>query len=217
MEVIHDRAHLGSTGLPLILLPAAYTRAHDFASRGFIAAARAARPGGDIAAIETGMDTYLDGSIVRRLHETLGAVRPDGTRVWLAGISLGGLGALLYARAHPEAVAGIALLSPFIGTRGTVARVIAAGGFSAWRPPEGEAATQEHRLLQWLKDYRADDARWPDILLGYGEDDRFVTSYRLLAELLPAGRVVTATGGHDWETWTVLWDRLLRMACFRAG
>jgi len=217
MEVIRDWSLSDSAGFPLILLPAAYTHARDFASHGFIAAARTAGHFGDIAAIETGMDTYLDGSIVRRLHEAIGNVRADGARVWLAGISLGGLGALLYARTHPEAVAGIMLLSPFIGTRGTVAQVIAAGGFDAWQPPQGEAATGEHRLLQWLKAYRPGNPAWPDMYLGYGSDDRFAASYRLLAGLLPAGRVVTEAGGHDWETWTVLWDRLLHTAFFRTG
>src|ERR1700761_2893575 len=120
MEIVRDRAPAGAAGLPLLLLPAAYPHAGDFASHGFIATARRAGGIGDIAAIETGMDAYLDGSIVRHLHETIGSV---GTRVWLAGISLGGLGALLYAKAHPETVAGMMLLSPFIGTRGAVAQV----------------------------------------------------------------------------------------------
>ena len=216
MDVIRNRATLESGGPPLILLPAAYTHAQDFVSHGFVEAARSAGYPGDIAAIETGMDAYLDGSIVRQLRETVAPVR-GGVPFWLAGVSLGGLGALLYGRAYPDEVAGILLLSPFIGTRGAVAQVISAGGFDAWRPPEGEATTREHRLLQWLKAYRSGFPEWPDMYLGYGENDRFAASYRLLAGLLPAERVVTDAGGHDWETWTVLWDRLLHMAGFRAG
>ena len=150
--------------------------------------------------LETGMAAYLDGSIVERLHAAISS----GDKVWLAGISLGGLGALLYARAHPDRVAGLLLLSPFIGTRGTIAGVIAAGGLDAWQPPA--EANDEHKLLQWLK------ARRPNIHLGYGEQDRFAASYRLLAGLLPAERVVSVAGGHDWQTWGVLWDLLLRKA-----
>jgi pimeloyl-ACP methyl ester carboxylesterase len=217
MDIIHDRAPPKSSALPLILLPGAYTHARDFVTHDFISAARVLGQVGAIAAIETGMDVYLDGSAVQRLHETIMPIRAGGERVWLAGISLGGFGALLYARAHPEAVAGILLLSPFIGTRGSVAQVIKAGGFHAWQPPKGDAVTSEQQLLRWLKTYRPDEPAWPDIYLGYGRDDNFAASYRLIAELLPAERVVTVAGGHDWKTWTVLWDRLLCVAQFRTA
>lgn len=203
MEII--RTSSNAAGSPLILLPGAYMHARDFVTHGFMTAARHDFP--DIVAVETGMEAYLDGSIVGRLHEVISPVRSNnGARVWLAGVSLGGLGALLYARAHPDAVAGLLLMSPFIGTRGAVAKVIRAGGFEAWRPPADDEASDEHSLLHWLKSCRT------DIHLAYGENDRFAASYRLLAELLPADRVVTSAGGHDWKTWTGLWDRLLLSA-----
>jgi pimeloyl-ACP methyl ester carboxylesterase len=210
METIRDPGPSGAS--PLILLPGAYMHARDFVEQGFIASAQRTGYFGDTAAVETGMEPYLDGSIVPRLHELIAPTR----EVWLGGISLGGLGALLYARAHPEAVAGLLLLSPFIGTRGVVAQVTQAGGFGAWRPPE-TGATSEHGFLEWLSTYRPDGASWPDIYLGYGKDDRFAASYRLLAGLLPVDRVETVAGGHDWETWTVLWDRLLGLARFASG
>lgn len=203
METISRRK--SPQGAPMILLPGAYMHAQDFLTHGFDAAA-------DIVAVETGMEAYLDGSIVGRLDKVIAPLRGDGAPLWLAGISLGGLGALLYARSHPGAVAGLLLLSPFIGTRGAVAEVIDAGGFDRWQPPMDQEATSERQLLQWLKSYRPDDARWPAIHLGYGEDDRYAASYRLLAGRLPAERVVTIAGGHDWETWRVLWDRLLPAA-----
>jgi pimeloyl-ACP methyl ester carboxylesterase len=193
----------------LIMLPGAYMHAQDFLTHGFDAAA-------DIVPLETGMQAYLDGSIVERLHKAISPIRGDKGRIWLAGVSLGGLGALLYAKSYPDAVAGLLLLSPFIGTRGAVAGVIDAGGFEAWQPPADDAATSEHELLRWLKSYRPDDAGWPPIYLGYGENDRYAASYRLLAGLLPADRVVTVDGGHDWETWRILWDRLLHAAPCRA-
>lgn len=194
-------------GSPLVLLPGAYMHAEDFATHGFVATARR-HFSGDIVPLETGMQAYLDGSLVGRLHEVISPLR---ARVWLAGVSLGGLGALLYAQAHPEAVEGLLLMAPFIGTRGAVHEVIEAGGFEAWQPPADDQATDEQRLLQWLKSCRQ------DIYLAYGVDDRFAASYRLLASLLPAGRVVTGPGGHDWETWKSLWERLLHSAQLCAG
>jgi pimeloyl-ACP methyl ester carboxylesterase len=209
MEVIHDPGPAEAP--PLILLPGAYMHARDFVQYGFIASARRTGHFADIAAVETGMEPYLDGTIVDRLHKLIAPTR----KVWLGGVSLGGLGALLYARAHPDSVAGLLLLSPFIGTRGVVAQVVRAGGFDSWQPPAD--ATSEYTFLEWLRTYRPGDASRPDIYLGYGKDDRFAASYRLLAGLLPGDRVDTVAGGHDWETWTVLWDRLLGMAGFAPG
>jgi enterochelin esterase-like enzyme len=76
--------------------------------------------------------------------------------------------------------------------------------------------TGEHRLFQWLKTYRAGAQALPHIYLGYGSNDRFAASYRLLAELLPAEHVVATSGGHDWETWQVLWAQLLGKTQFVA-
>jgi pimeloyl-ACP methyl ester carboxylesterase len=219
MDMIEDRA-VPSDMAPsqLILLPGAYMRARDFLTHGFVESVRRTGRPIDIVAVDTGMEAYLDGSIVEQLHEE--AVVPslaNGARqIWLAGISLGGLGALLYAQARADLVQGLLLISPFVGTRGMVAEVSRAGGFEAWQPPTGEAANGEHRLLQWLKTYRSDESARPDIYLGYGKDDRFSASYRLLAGILPADRVVTADGGHDWETWIVLWEQLLRKTPFFA-
>jgi pimeloyl-ACP methyl ester carboxylesterase len=152
MEIIRDRATPpGSVQSLLVLLPGAYMRAQDFAAHDFIGAVRRTRQPIDILAVDTGMESYLDGSVVGRLHDE--AIAPacatGAGRIWLAGISLGGLGALLYSQVHPELVEGLLLMSPFIGTRGAVAEVLRAGGFENWKPPAGEAATGEHGLLQW--------------------------------------------------------------------
>jgi pimeloyl-ACP methyl ester carboxylesterase len=219
MEIVQDRATASGSARPLlVLLPGAYMRAQDFVAHGFIDAVRQTGQPIDIIAADTGMECYLDGSIVERLHAEV--VTPNlsaGTsRIWLAGISLGGLGALLYTQARPDLVEGLLLMSPFIGTRGAVAGVLKAGGFQDWQPPAGDAATGEQRLLRWLKTYPADASAWPRIYLGYGSDDRFAASYRLLAELLPVEDVVATSGGHDWETWKVLWAQLLNKVQFVA-
>src|ERR1700722_18981046 len=119
-------------------------RAQYFAVHAFIGAVRQTQQPIDILAVDTGMDFYLDGSMVERLHdEAIAPARANGAGpIWLAGISLGGLGALLYSQAHADLVEGLVLISPFIGTRGAVAEVLRAGGFVDWKPPTGEAATE---------------------------------------------------------------------------
>jgi pimeloyl-ACP methyl ester carboxylesterase len=190
------------TGAPtlLVMLPGAEMSAEDFHTNGFLDADGPV----DRIAVETGMDCYLDETSVQQLHEAviLPAQARGPVRIWLLGISLGGLGALLYAQAHPDRIAGILLLAPFIGSRGLIAEVERAGGLRHWRTTD--RTTSERRLLIWL----GSGVGLPDMHLAYGQDDRFAAAHRLLADLLPAERVVTGSGGHDWPTWCRLWPDL---------
>jgi hypothetical protein len=49
----------------------------------------------------------------------------------------------------------------------------------------------------------------PPLYLGFGLADRFAANHRLLADALPAGRVFTTEGGHDWPQWSQLWRKML--------
>jgi len=190
------------TGAPtlLVMLPGAEMSAEEFRTNGFLDTTDSV----DRIAVETGMECYLDEISVQRLHDEviLPAHARGSVRIWLVGISLGGMGALLYARAHPDRIAGILLLAPFIGSRGLIAEVERAGGLRHWHPID--LTTSERRLLTWL----GTGEGLPDMHLAYGLDDRFAAAHRLLADLLPAARVVTAPGGHDWPTWCHLWRAL---------
>ncbi|MDB5361916.1 MAG: alpha/beta hydrolase [Rhodospirillales bacterium] len=195
------------TGAPtlLVMLPGAEMSAEEFRANGFLDG-DGSIDGIDRIAVETGVECYLDEVSVARLHEQV--IAPAHTRgpvrIWLVGISLGGMGALLYAQAHPDRIAGVILLAPFIGSRGLIAEVERAGGLRHWRALD--VSTAERRLLAWLGAAEG----LPDMHLGFGIEDRFAAAHRLLAALLPAERVVTAPGGHDWPTWRVLWQELQR-------
>ena len=52
----------------------------------------------------------------------------------------------------------------------------------------------------------------PEIFLGYGTRDRYARTSELLAQRLPAARVSTVAGGHDWPTWIKLWKIMLVQA-----
>ncbi|HEV8324563.1 MAG TPA: alpha/beta hydrolase [Myxococcota bacterium] len=192
----------------LVLLPGRGDRAETFAAEGFVDAARAADPRVDVVAADAHIGYYLRNVIVDRLWEDVVVpARARGyARVWLAGISMGGLGAVAFARAHPDAVAGLCLLAPYLGDD-VVAEVRRAGGLARWRP--SGAPDDFARLWLFLKGYTAGAPGLPALWLGYGRSDRFAAAHDLLAAALPADHVLRADGGHDWPPWRALWAQFL--------
>lgn len=215
-SVYHLAPGAAADRLLLVMLPGVNILPGDFVDHGFIEALRRRRWPVDVVTAAPDVELYLDDTIAERIHRDIVApAQARGyRRIWFLGVSLGGMGALLHARAHAAALEGVVLLAPFVGTPGMVAEVSRAGGLSAWEPGEIRARDGERKLLAWLKSYRAGVAGQPQLYLGYGRRDRFAEGHALLARHLPAERVLVAEGGHDWETWTMLWQRILDRAPF---
>jgi pimeloyl-ACP methyl ester carboxylesterase len=194
----------------LVMLPGAGDRPEDLIDNGFVRALRERALPVDVAVAYAGTGYYLDASIAARLSaDIIAPARRRGyARIWLMGISLGGLGAVACASEYPSELEGVILLAPFLGMRGIIAEVLHAGGLHEWQSPEQRSGDLEHRLLAWLKRYRP-GAGAPEIYLGYGTDDRFAPASAMLAQQLPADRVVRIKGGHNWETWVALWGDML--------
>jgi len=207
---LHYPAPGGRTKNLLVMLPGAGMAAEDFFTNGLIAAVHDRHPQVDIIAARPALDLYLDGDVAAALHSAViaPALAQDHEHIWLLGISLGGMGALLYAALHQANVAGILLLAPFLGTPGTIAEVESAGGLPRWQPG-GVATAPEARMLRWLQNYLAHPPKHPNLYLGYGTKDRFSRGHQILAANLREENVFTQPGGHDWQTWLPLWGRML--------
>jgi hypothetical protein len=201
----------GTDRVLLIMLPGAGIQAGAFAERGMVAALHARALPIDIVAAQPPLELYLDGGVADALHAQLVApARAQGyQRIWMLGISLGGLGALLYASAHPGVAPHVILLAPFLGTPGTIAEITKAGGLHGWADAGSTAVAIERRALRWLRDYLEREPDCGRLCLGYGTEDRFAPAHRMLAREMPAEAVVTQPGGHEWETWLALWPHLL--------
>lgn len=206
-SVMHAAPSGGQARILLVMLPGYGMARDDFAQHGFISALHERGWPVDIVAARPDVDLYLDGSIAERLHADLvQAARRAASRLWFLGVSLGAMGALLYAQRHIGEVAGAILLAPFLGNPGLVAEVAAAGGLERWDPGTVRPVDVERRLLAWLK---AKPPAAPVLHIGYGRGDRFARAAALLADVLPAGRAIVTDGGHDWPTWSRLWRQTL--------
>lgn len=156
---------------------------------------------------------YRDFSVLPRLEsDVVGpALRLGYERIWLVGTSMGGFGAVSYAAAHPDEVAGVILMAPYLGEP-EVLDEIRAAGLDAWSPgeiegPAGDRSDVTRRNWAWIKAQLAADDGTP-IYLGYGEQDPSVADFQLLQNALPEGRAFSIPGPHGWLAWTPVFDEL---------
>jgi len=198
----------------LVLLPGRGSKAADFAKEGLVQAVRDAGVAVDMVAADARLPLYFGGRVVTMLErDVMQPAREQGYRdIWLAGISLGGLGALLYTENHPHEVSGVILLAPFLGDPPLIEEIQRAGGVRGWEPGAVEAAEYQRHLWAWLKEVSMTPDAFPPIYLGFGREDRFAAGHELLATILPRDRVFTGDGGHEWSTWRPLWGTILAHA-----
>ena len=162
------------------------------------------------AEVDAHMGYYQAQTISGRLREdVIAPARARGIgKIWIVGISMGGLGAILEARVD-DALGGVIAIAPFLGDT-EPGLVAAAGGLSAWSPgPPRPVADYERELWHWLQRYSAQGALRPPMYLGFGLRDELAPANRLLGDALPPDRTFTANGKHDWKTWTALWRQIL--------
>ena len=182
MRTIRD-AYAGPRARTLVVfLPGRSDRPEEFVRERFAAEVRARSLPVDLVFADATLGYYVDRTVLTRLHDdVLAGARARGyDRVVLAGISLGGLGAVLYAHAHPEEVDELILLAPYLED-------------PRMSPPEVVADATSGRTT-WL---------------GYGEDDRLRASLDPLAAKLPPERVILRPGRHAWGTWRAVWAAML--------
>lgn len=194
----------------LVMLPGSYSLPEEFQTEGFVNIAQAQHLAADLRLVDAHVRYYQNRSVIDRLAEdVIRPARAQGYRqIWLVGISIGAVGAMLYADAHPDDVDGVVLIAPYLGTQLTAAEIKRAGGLARWPAPEVNPNDIDTILWRWLQTQTSADstARKLPIFLGYGEADRFRYNDEVLRAALPAARVFTAPGGHDWPAWRSVWE-----------
>ena len=196
----------------VVFLPGRGGAAEDFRREGFEACVSAAGLGCDMVAVDAHLGYYMNRTVVTRIREDI--IEPARARGFdrfvLVGVSMGGLGAVLYARQYPRDVNVLVLIAPFLGDQPVLDEVQGAGGLGAWKPARPIPDEQYQRQVwEWLRGYAEPGAARPALYLGYGTEDRFLRSHRLLGAALPPGRVFDAPGGHDWEPWRAVFQRIV--------
>jgi pimeloyl-ACP methyl ester carboxylesterase len=199
----------------VLLLPAAYSTPEDFVREGFVRAARERRLPVDLVFVELKLQHLTDRTILRRLrHDILLPARALGCRsIWLGGISLGGFIAMAYAARFTQEIDGLCLLAPYLGNHMIIGEIERANGADGWTPGDLAEDDDERRIWQFIKEQRdrTSPRPAPGLHLGFGNEDRFADSHRLMAAALASDSVDVVPGGHEWPAWRRLWENFLDM------
>lgn len=194
-----------------ILLPGRLNRPQEFVDQGFAAALEARGLEVQLVLPDAHLGYYRDRSVVERLEQDVaGRVELDDVDVLvIAGVSLGGLGTLLWtmdgADRSPDA---LLLLAPFLGTEDVVAEIAEAGGVESWQPPTAFAAEDLRRPWAWMHRWAAADRR-PPVWLAWGASDDLAPAIELFGAPVDARQRRVVPGGHDWDAWLAGWEWFL--------
>src|SRR5438445_11072228 len=122
-----SKAPIGSVSVPalrpaaertlVIVLPGFGDDARDMKGHGLAEVIRESWPEVDVMLTSATFAYYRDGKLVPRLHDEIvgQALRGSYARAWLAGASMGGMGALMYEREYPPELTGLLLFPPIFG------------------------------------------------------------------------------------------------------
>lgn len=172
-------------------------------------------PDADVILTGLTLPFYRQGRAAERLHEEVltPARKQRYEEVWLAGISLGGLGALMYDRAYPGEIDGMLLISPYLGDTSLYREIQDAGGLERWRPGPVQAFTPEtyqRELWRYIQGWSR--ARAESVWVAYGDKERFRARISLLGAQLPPGHTFELPGHHNWTLWQPAATTLLKHA-----
>jgi pimeloyl-ACP methyl ester carboxylesterase len=191
----------------VIVLPGFGEDAQDMRDHGLAEVIRESWPEADVLLTSATFAYYRDGKLVARLHDEIvgPSLRGGYSRVWLAGASLGGMGALLYEREHPGELTGLALFAPFLGNRDLLDEIRAAGGPRSWNPgplpAQMNGDNYQRQVWKMVKGWAPRPELARRVWLACGTSDYLIEDVRLLAPELPASHYLELSGGHAWSLW----------------
>jgi pimeloyl-ACP methyl ester carboxylesterase len=192
----------------MVWLPGAFHGPEDFVHAGFDKSIARRGLDIDLQFADLALDHLGDRSAI--VHLARDIVRPAREAgcgsVWLGGISLGGSFVLDYAASAAGPWDGLCLLAPYLGNRLLIGEIARGGSLAAWQPGPLAESDEERRIWRFVQ---ARGAGQPPLYLGYGRQDRFAQGLDLMAQALPPAAVQVIEGGHDWPTWSALWEGFL--------
>ena len=147
------------------MLPAAFQRAGDFISEGFLDTLKSRKLSVDLLLVDPQMSSLTDRSFLAKLRsECILPARAAGcTSLWLAGISMGAFIALLYAEAFPADITGLCLLAPYLGNHIVISEIAGHPSLASWEIATASISdefNEERRLWRFAARSKTQSVQW---------------------------------------------------------
>lgn len=198
----------------LILLRGRGGSHRDFAKHGIIDEVRKRNLPFDIVAPAAHFGYYRTETLPERLkQDIIDPARAMGYRnIWLAGFSMGGLGSLFTIRSYPNDIDGVILISPFLGSGSILEEIKTSGGVGNWFLPIEKSHKWQYTIWGWIKEYETDKDSYPEIYLGFGDDDSMTGEGPiLLSQSLDQNKHFSVPGNHNYKTFKEIWRLHMEM------
>ena len=195
----------------VVFLPGRWSQASEFEREGFFRMAAERWPQSRLVAPDLHIGYYRNQTLAKRLHQDIILpARESGVETFrFVGISMGGIGALIYDVEYPGQIDELILLSPYLGEQRALREIEISGGASHWQPGPIAESDYTRRLWLRLREKWLRRAERPRVLLGCGLDDRLAASNRLFSSgFLNPEETLWQAGAHDWATWRTLFGDL---------
>jgi len=185
--------------------PASYFQDHQW-----VELAREHNVDADFIAPYAHFGYYMQQQLIPRLHEDViePAKKQGYETISLLGISMGGMGSILYSEKFPDDVDRIYLIAPYLADEDVHDEIRSAGGLSVWQISDNKRGDWKYILWQRLKEVTTDNKFKNKIFLGYGDNDR-LAGHDLLAQNISAKHVVKIPGAHKDVTFKQVWKMML--------
>jgi hypothetical protein len=207
MQTIRIESAAGRAQGCIVLMPGALQPLEDFLKAGFDQALQQRRLPLELILAAPSPAHLTDGSWIGQLQrELIEPLRAAHRFLWLGGISLGAFRALRFAAAFTQAIDGLCLLAPYLGSRIVAGEISRCATLRDWQPGVPAAEDDERCVWSFVRDLRSPP---PSLFLGLSRGDRFADTQRLLAQALPAASRIEIEGSHEWPVWRQLWDIFL--------
>jgi len=183
-----------------------------FEKEGFISEIRDRNLPFDMIAPNAHFGYYRNQDLVRRIKEDI--IQPAQAKgyekIWLVGVSMGGLGSLFYFEKYPNDIEGVILLGPYLSKGKVINDIKNQGGLASWKPGEYDPVKEWDRFIwEFLKQQTMDKPSAHSLYLGLGTNDYYYTTQKLLAESMPQDHVVETDGRHSFTSFKKIWDQFL--------